>query len=199
MEAAIERAIARLGYATLKPEQEKVVKAFLNGRDVFVSLPTGYGKSLCYGILPFAFDALRESAERPCRSRIRSIVLCVSPLQATMMDQVAKFRERGVEAAFVGEAQSDEDVSRGVRNGDYQLVYISPENLLRNVYFRDMLRIPIYQENLVAFIVDEAHCVKKWYAIVAQSIIMHAYKAISVHGTLIAMALHIYSHFLFSL
>ena len=82
-----------------------------------------------------------------------------------MMDQVAKFRERGVEAAFVGEAQSDDDVSQGVRNGVYQLVFISQENLLQNTYFRDMLRIPIYQENLIAFVVDEAHGVKKWYAL----------------------------------
>jgi len=41
-----------LGYSSLKEEQLKVVTAFLEGRDVFTVLPTGYGKSLCFGCLP---------------------------------------------------------------------------------------------------------------------------------------------------
>ena len=56
----------------LKPEQKCVIEAFLKGRDVFVSLPTGSGKSLCYALLPAAFDFLREGE--------RSIVILVSPL-----------------------------------------------------------------------------------------------------------------------
>ena len=42
-----------LGYSELKAEQERVVKAFLSGKDVFGALPTGYGKSLCYAVLPY--------------------------------------------------------------------------------------------------------------------------------------------------
>ena len=61
-----------LGYTRLKPEQKCVIEAFLKGRDVIVSVSTGSGKSLCYALLPAAFDFLRDGE--------RSIVILVSPL-----------------------------------------------------------------------------------------------------------------------
>ena len=81
-----------------------------------------------------------------------SIVLC------TMLDQRHKFHERGLLVELVGQVQA---VSRAVCDGRFQLVFISPENLLRNLCFQEMLRTAVYQEHLVAFAVDEAHCVKK--------------------------------------
>ena len=60
IERAIRAACARLGYSSLRKEQEEVLKSFLNRKDVFVSLPTGRGKSLCYALLPFVFDELRQ-------------------------------------------------------------------------------------------------------------------------------------------
>ena len=48
-----------LGYTNLKPEQEKVFSEFLGRKDMFVFLPTGFGKSLCYAALPLAFDLKR--------------------------------------------------------------------------------------------------------------------------------------------
>ena len=50
----ITKAAESLGYAGLKPEQKLVLKAFVGGRDVFVALPTGYGKSLCYTLFQSA-------------------------------------------------------------------------------------------------------------------------------------------------
>ena len=79
----------------LKPKQETVVWVFLSGKGVFAALPTGYGKSLCYACLPYAFD------------NKGSIVICVSPLTSLMVDQKAKFVPRGMSAQFVGEAQCD--------------------------------------------------------------------------------------------
>ena len=60
MERAIESACKRLGYSKLKEEQLRSVVDVLSGRDAFVSFPTGYGKSLCYAILPWAFDEVRS-------------------------------------------------------------------------------------------------------------------------------------------
>ena len=56
--AAVHEAAATLGFM-LKKEQEKVIVAFTQGHDVFVALPTGFGKSLCYCCLPHVFDKLR--------------------------------------------------------------------------------------------------------------------------------------------
>ena len=50
LDSAIDAAAARLGYEEVKPEQREAVRGLVNGRDVFVALPTGFGKSLCYAI-----------------------------------------------------------------------------------------------------------------------------------------------------
>ena len=57
---AARSAARELGYTDLKQEQLRVVEAFVEGRDVFAVLPTGYGKSLCYACLPIVFDKLLE-------------------------------------------------------------------------------------------------------------------------------------------
>jgi ATP-dependent DNA helicase RecQ len=79
--SVIDEATASLGYTCLKDEQKKALHSFVSGKDVFVSLPTGYGKSLCYALLPIVFNKIRGIAES------RSIVMVVSPLIALMKDQ----------------------------------------------------------------------------------------------------------------
>lgn len=69
--------------------------------------------------------------------------------------------EKGVNAVYVGDVV-DRDDEDSVCNGKYELVFLSPEALLKNMTWRGMLESEMYQENLVAFVVDEAHCVKKW-------------------------------------
>ena len=70
--------------------------------------------------------------------------------------------ERGIKAEFVGKAQLDTAVVKKVLEGDLQLLYISPENLLNNKTYCSMLLSPHYIKNMVALAVDEAHCVKTW-------------------------------------
>jgi len=83
-------AATKLGYELLKTEQKEAVKAFAESNDVFVSLPAGFGKSLCFTLLPYVFDYLRWNTESP-----KSVVLCVSPLTRLMIDQRNKsFSER---------------------------------------------------------------------------------------------------------
>ena len=87
-----------------------------------MALPTGYGKSLCYGCLPGAFDHLR-------RSKAKSIVVVISPLVALMKDQVNNFASKGLSAGYVSEDPSHE-MKLGVLPGAYRLVFFSLEAVL---------------------------------------------------------------------
>ena len=156
IEETISTAVKAMGYSSLTAKQEEVVRAFAKGIDVFVSLPTGSGKSLCYCILPLVFDSLRRRTEQS------SIVVVVSPLVALMKDQVRGLEMRKIKAVYVGDCEDDKAVA-DICEGKFQIVYISPESLLTDARWRDMLLSPVYRDNLVGLVVDEAHCVKKWY------------------------------------
>ena len=82
IEEVVLRVVQRLGFADLRPQQMVAIKTFMQGKDVFVSLPTGYCKLLIYSVLPYAYDELRG-----CRG---SIVIVVSPLLSLMKDQVKR-------------------------------------------------------------------------------------------------------------
>ena len=144
VQRALKFSVDRLGYESLKHEQETVVWEFLSGKDVFAALPTGYGKLLCYTCLPYAFDNMR--------GKERLIGICVSALTSLMVDQKAKFVPRGMSAQFVGEAQCDPQAVESVREGKAQLLFISPESLLSNPSWRDMLCTAVYQDNLSGFV-----------------------------------------------
>ncbi|KAL5500654.1 hypothetical protein EMCRGX_G012248 [Ephydatia muelleri] len=155
IEESILHAARRLGYHDLREHQLHAAKKFLQGNDVFVSLPTGSGKSLIYAVLPFAFDHLRGSEG--------SIVVVVSPLLSLMKDQVTALCVRGLRAACItGEASSDQQLQASVMNGEFQLLLIGPELLLLHPLWRAMVRVPVYIEKLVAFAIDEAHCIAQW-------------------------------------
>ena len=79
---AIQSAGERMGHAKVKDEQFRVIEDVVRGRCTFVSVPTGYGKSLCYGVLPCVFDELSRNSTK------RSIVIVVSPLISLTADQV---------------------------------------------------------------------------------------------------------------
>ena len=140
---------AYLGYTKLKPPQEEIITEYVLGKDVFVSLPTGFGKSICYGCLS---DKLRGLDEK-------SIALIITPLISLMTDQMSSFTSKGLKAGFIGTGMNKRTVD-AVMNGQYQLLFISPEALLESRRWRDILREEPYTSNLVAFAVDEAHCEK---------------------------------------
>ena len=79
-----------------------------------------------------------------------------------MIDQKEKFTSLGLRVEYVGKAQTDKTASRRVINGEVQLVYISPENILCNPKYRQMLMSAVYKANLIGIAVDEAHCVETW-------------------------------------
>ena len=103
---------------------------------------------------------LRLSAELcPHHSK----VVVVSPLKSLMDDQVAMLSSRGMKCASLhGDGHT---VMQSILHDEYQLVFISRESMLRDLIWREMFSSEVYQKNLVALVVNEAHCVDKWYAI----------------------------------
>ncbi len=78
------------------------------------------------------------------------------------MDQHSKFTACGLKTEHIGESHYNGSVKDKILNGEVQLVFMSLESLLNNIKFRKMLLSPPYKRNLVALVVDEAHCVKTW-------------------------------------
>ena len=153
IEAALQSALQLLGFKALKEHQKQVITKFVLGSDVFVNLPTGSGKSLCYWMLPATFNFLRQEEG--------SFIIVVSPLVALMKDQVKGLARVGVSAIATGDVIERSTLER-IHRGKYQIIFFSPEGLLQNLEWRDVLQSPTYQERLVAFVIDEAHCVKDW-------------------------------------
>ena len=92
-EKAMVHALGCIGKAglTLKQEQGKAVRhIILNGQDTFVWLPTGFGKSICYECLPFAFDSTLEHIQS---ADVKSLVIVISPLRSLMVDHVASLKK----------------------------------------------------------------------------------------------------------
>ena len=148
----------------LRPEQVDAVKHMYEGKDAFVWLPTGFGKSICYEVLPFMFDCHRRKSEvadgsTPC------LVLVISPLIALMIDQVRSLRRKDVQAAIVASGAGS-GIDQELRAQDNDLLrcsflFCTPESLVGSKW-RDTLESPVISERIVAVAVDEAHCVSKW-------------------------------------
>ena len=98
IDKALDVASRRMGYERLFPKQREAVEAFISGRDVFVCLLTGYGKSFCYGCLPIVFDCLRGQTS--------SIVVVVTPLVAIMKEKALNF-EKGLTAVYITGRSND--------------------------------------------------------------------------------------------
>ena len=120
--SALRRAGNKLGYSKFRSQQERVVKVFVPGWDVFVSLQSGRSKSLCCCLLPSVFDTL-------CRIKGKSIVIVVSPLISLMKDQVWAMSARDIRAVCIGNCTEDDRELMNVCSGEYQL---EPEALLMN-------------------------------------------------------------------
>ncbi len=133
------------GIHEFRPHQREIVEHVMAGRDAFVLMPTGGGKSLCYQVPALLMPGT---------------AIVVSPLISLMKDQVDALRANGVAAAFLNSSLSAEDASdtlRDLRAGRLDLLYVAPERLMLSG-FLDLLRtVP-----LALFAIDEAHCVSQW-------------------------------------
>ena len=136
------------GFDTFKGDQEAVIKNLLDGKDTFVLMPTGGGKSLCYQLPSLIMDGT---------------AIVISPLIALMKNQVDAIRNLnevdGV-AHFINSSltkQAIEDVKADILSGKTKLLYVAPESLTKeeNMEFLKTIKISFYA-------VDEAHCISEW-------------------------------------
>ena len=136
------------GFDSFKGNQLKIIKSLLKGKDCFVIMPTGGGKSLCYQL-----PALMKEGT----------AIVISPLIALMKNQVDAIRNFGTEigiAHFLNSSltkQEIKDVKDDLLSGKTKLLYVAPESLTKeeNVdFFRDI--------NISFYAIDEAHCISEW-------------------------------------
>ena len=165
LEEALVYALTSIGKGlALKEEQRIAVRHIFDGNDIFVWLPTGFGKSICYECLPFVFDYSLGCTQD---LSARSLVIVVSPLRSLMIDQVTSLRKRGVSAAILsGHDGIDKSLlatdSDLVIPGKYSLVFSAPEAIVGSAKWRERLLTTPLNDRIVAVAVDEVHCVSKW-------------------------------------
>ena len=115
----------------LKPEQEACLTNFLEGKDVFGLLPTGFGKSLIYQLAPLVAKTLCKP-----NANANPIVIVVSPLLALIEDQIKEAGILGVTAGQLG-VSDDQDII----NGKFSIVFGSPESwILTYIYLAHSIR-----------------------------------------------------------
>ena len=136
------------GFDKFKGDQEAIIQNLLNGRDTFVLMPTGGGKSLCYQLPSLMMEG---------------VAIVISPLIALMKNQVdfiTNLSEHEGVAHFLNSSLNKsaiDQVKADVRAGHTKLLYVAPESLTKedNVEFLKSCKISFYA-------VDEAHCISEW-------------------------------------
>ncbi len=135
------------GYTQFRNNQREIIQNVLNGKDTFVLMPTGGGKSLCYQVPALMLEG---------------VTIVISPLIALMKDQVDALRLNDIRATFLNSTQSgaeQQSIIRALKNNEIKLLYIAPERLLGNeARFVSFLK----ELNVSLFAIDEAHCISQW-------------------------------------
>ena len=136
------------GFTSFKGNQEEVILNLLSGRDTFVLMPTGGGKSLCYQLPALMMDG---------------VAIIISPLIALMKNQVdamRTFADNDGIAHFLNSSlnrNAIQQVRNDVLAGKTKLLYFAPESLTKedNIAFLRKIKISFYA-------IDEAHCISEW-------------------------------------
>lgn len=151
-----------------KPLQIRCLENILFG-DVVAMLPTGYGKSLIYQVLPAFLDLKSD----------RNFIIVICPLNAIIEDQVNVLSKWGINAGVLKEVQEDDSsklffdlhskavneeeqfATQDIRSGKIDVLFTHPEGLLSS-HGRKLIASTCFHQNVVSVIIDEAHCIVTW-------------------------------------
>ena len=136
------------GFDSFKGQQEAIITSLLEGKDTFVIMPTGGGKSLCYQLPALVSEGT---------------AIIISPLIALMKNQVDALRNFGNEdgiAHFLNSSLTKAEIAtvkKDIKDGKTKLLYVAPESLTKedNIAFFNEIKISF-------FAIDEAHCISEW-------------------------------------
>lgn len=136
------------GFDSFKGEQEEIIHNVLNGKNTFVIMPTGGGKSMCYQLPAIISEGT---------------AIVVSPLIALMKNQVDAVRHVSNNesiAHFLNSSLTKTEISRvknDILDGKTKLLYVAPESLIKNDNIDFLTSV-----NISFFAIDEAHCISEW-------------------------------------
>lgn len=136
------------GFSTFKGQQEEIIQTLLEGKDVFVLMPTGGGKSLCYQLPALTLEGT---------------AIVVSPLIALMKNQVDAVNGLSSESGVAHVLNSSlnktqtKQVFDDIKSGKTKLLYVAPESLIKEDY------VDFFKDVKISFVaIDEAHCISEW-------------------------------------
>ncbi|MBL7859049.1 MAG: DNA helicase RecQ [Cyclobacteriaceae bacterium] len=144
-DALKERLKEVFGYSQFRGNQEVIIRNLLDGKNTFVIMPTGAGKSLCYQL--------------PAMMR-EGLAVVISPLIALMKNQVDQMNAYGVNARFLNSTLSKGEITRlkkDAMNGNVKLLYVAPESLNKEETIDFLKKV-----NVSFVAIDEAHCISEW-------------------------------------
>ncbi|THV03242.1 ATP-dependent DNA helicase [Dendrothele bispora CBS 962.96] len=141
------------GLPSFRTNQLEAIIAALSGRDVFVLMPTGGGKSLCYQL-----PAVCKGGST------KGITVVVSPLLSLMTNQVSSLRDKNVDVVLWNSESTDVvEIMRRLRgNPKPSLLYVSPEKIKESGSLHSILTDLYRSNHLARFVIDEAHCISTW-------------------------------------
>lgn len=137
----------KFGYDNFRDYQYRIINNILDCKDVLGIMPTGYGKSICFQIIPLLTN---------------EVAIVISPLIALMADQKMILDNLQIKSCCYNSSltlKEKREIEKGVVNGEYKLLYTTPETLVNS---HDLIKEIYKKQGICMVAIDEAHCLSSY-------------------------------------